>query len=1035
MFINPLFCRLGVLYPFKMKKLVSGLLLAIFSQSLFAQEWIDMMSQPGKNFYDIQATFNDYWKDKDVNVPGTGYKPFKRWEHFMEPRVYPSGDLSLVSQNMANFEKFLLENSINKTISSNQNNSQLSASTTWTAVGPMGPMSGVATNGFPRKAGRDNFIAFHPTIPTTFWAGAPAGGLWKTTDGGLTWTTNTDYLSVIGCTDLAIDPSNPNTMYLATGDGYAGDTYCIGVLKSTDGGLTWNTTGLTFAVNIMREMRRLVINPNNPQILLAATNAGIYRTTNGGTSWTNVLAGNFYDIEFKPTDPNTVYVGGTTFRLSTDGGVTFTTISNGIPTAGCNRMAIAVTPADPNYVYVLRSSSSSSGFAGLYQSVSSGTAFTVMSTAPDVLANSCAGTGGGGQGWYDLCIAVSPTDKNKVNVGGVNVWSSNSGGATGTWTCIGCWIGTTAPAVYLKADHHDLEYSSTGTLYSATDGGIFSYNTSNWIDLNNQRNIAQIYKLGLSGLTANRWISGHQDNGTGLYTGTTYQASYAGDGMDCFIDRTNDMNLFASTPNGNFVRSTNGGASYSGATSGMSGTGGWVSPWKQDPVIATRLYAGRSQMFVSNNTGGGWAQAGTTGGSGTIVEFAIAPSNNQVIYVIQGNSTTLRKTTNGGTTWAPTAPVSGGAPTFVTIDPNDENTAWVTISGYSAGNKVFQTTNGGASWTNVSSNLPNLPANCSVYQPGTSDRIYVGMDVGVYYKDNSSVNWTLYNLGLPNAPISDMEISAAAPGLLRAATYGRGVYEVDLVQATASPVSSFTFNGSFCVGTPNSLLDNSSNTPTAWNWTITPNTGVVFNTTSTQNPTLSFSNPGTYSVSLVSGNNIGLSPVYSQTILVSTTPTLVLNVSSSVAICEGAALDVNASGALTYTWSNGGGNNPSTTYLPTSPWTYTVTGSNNGCIAKETIAVTIETCVGIKEIHSQNNFFSVYPNPANDKLSVVSSSQSEVTLFVSDVSGKIVKEQNASFKKDKSEVNIVISSLTRGVYFLKIVSKTGDTQTIKFVKD
>ena len=1018
-----------------MKKFLSALVVSIFTQTVFAQDWVDMMSQPGKNFYDIQAAFNEYWKDKDVNAPGTGYKPFKRWEHFMEPRVYPSGDLSLVSQNMANFEKFLIENSVNKSTQANQLNAQLSASTTWTAVGPMGPMSGVATNGFPRKAGRDNFIAFHPTIPTTFWAGAPAGGLWKTTDGGLTWTTNTDYLSVIGCTDLAIDPSNPNTMYLATGDGYAGDTYCIGVLKSIDGGLTWNTTGLTFAVNVMREMRRLVINPNNPQILLAATNAGIYRTTNGGTSWTNVLSGNFYDIEFKPTDPNTVYVGGTTFRLSTDGGVTFTTISNGIPTAGCNRMAIAVTPADPNYVYVLRSSSSTNGFAGLYQSVSSGTAFTVMSTAPDVLANSCAGTGAGGQGWYDLCIAVSPTDKNKVNVGGVNVWSSNGGGATGTWTCIGCWIGTTAPAVYLKADHHDLEYSSTGTLYSATDGGIFSYNTTNWIDLNNQRNIAQIYKLGLSGLTANRWISGHQDNGTGLYTGTTYQASYAGDGMDCFIDRTNDMNLFASTPNGNFVRSTNGGASYSGATSGMSGSGGWVSPWKQDPVTASRLYAGRSQMFVSNNLGGGWTQAGTTGGSGAIVEFAIAPSNNQVIYVIQGSSTTLRKTTNGGSTWSATAPVSGGAPTFITIDPSDENTAWVTISGYSAGNKVFQTTNGGASWTNVSSNLPNLPANCSVYQPGTSDRIYVGMDVGVYYKDNSSPNWTLYNLGLPNAPISDMEISAAAPGLLRAATYGRGVYQVDLVQATAAPVSSFTFNGSFCVGTPNSLLDNSSNTPSSWNWTISPNTGVTFNTTSSQNPTLSFSNPGTYTVALITGNNIGLSPVYSQTILVSTNPSLTLSVSNTVTICEGQPLTITAGGATTYTWSNGGGNSPSTTYFPTSPWTYTVTGSNNGCITKETIVVTLETCVGLKEIASQTNFFTVYPNPANDKLNVLSSIESEATLFVSDVSGKIVKEQNVSFKKDKNEINIPISSFARGVYFLKIVPKTGDTQIIKFVKD
>jgi hypothetical protein len=1018
-----------------MKRLFVSVFLILGFVSVKSQEWVNMMNEPGRNFYDIQAAFNSYWKGKDSSVPGSGYKPFKRWESFMEPRVYPSGDLSLVSKNQFYFQEFLEANATNKSIQNPGTNPQLSSSTTWTAMGPMGPMSGVATNGFPRKAGRDNFITFHPTNPSIFWAGAPAGGLWKTTDGGLTWSTNTDNLTVIGCSDLAIDSSNPNIMYLATGDGDAGDTYCIGVLKSTDGGNTWNTTGLTFAVSAQRQMRRLIIHPTNPQVLLAATNIGIYRTTNGGTSWTQVATGTTHDLEFKPGNPNIIYAGGTTFRLSADGGITWSTISNGIPTTGCNRMAIAVTPADTNFVYALRSNSSNSGYAGLYRSIDGGATFTVMSTTPNVLGNACNGTSTGGQGWFDLCIAVSPTDANLVNVGGVNVWRSNTGGATGTWTIIGCWIGTSAPGVYLKADHHDLEYDANGDLFSASDGGIFKYNVTNWIDLNANRNIAQIYKIGLSSLTANRWITGHQDNGTGLYTGTVYQASYAGDGMDCFIDRTNDQNLFTSTPYGAFVRSTNGGASYSSITSGITGSGAWVTPWKQDPVVATRLYAGRSQMFVSNNLGTSWTQLTATGGGGAITEFAIAPSNNQVIYVIHGTNSVLRKTTDGGLTWTAATALPVGAPTFITISPTDPNTLWVTVSGYTAGSKVFQSTNGGTSWVNVSSNLPNLPANCSVYQPGTNDRIYVGMDVGVYYKDNSSVNWTLYNIGLPNAPISDMEISTAAPGLLRAATYGRGVYEVDVIQTTAAPISNFTSSGPYCENSNFVLQDASTNSPTSWLWTVNPASTATLSSTSAQNPTLSVSVAGIYTVSLQSNNTIGPGNVYTNTILVHPNPLVVFS-SAAPAICLGESISISASGGSTYNWQPGNLNGATVTLNPGSTQEYTCTVTDeNGCKNSSTVLLSVSECVGLSENKIGNSALMVYPNPSKDKLFVVFKQDAEVHLTVRDLAGRLLLEHDCGFSKSKSELQLNISGFPKGVYLLQLKESSGKEHSIRFAKE
>lgn len=956
-----------------MRKFLLGFITLIITITMDAQDWRQMMQDPNANFYDIQKAANTYFKkhvneeqerarriqkgktvkEESAEEEFSGYEQYKRWEAFMEPRVYPSGDLSLPSQTWKNYEVFLLQNnSGNKVISPN-----MISSTTWTAMGPFGAMTGSAC-GLPRKAGRDNFITFNPTVTTTYWVGAPAGGLWKTTNDGVTWNTNTDNLSVIGCSDLAIDPTNTNIMYLATGDGDAGDTYCIGVLKSTDGGNTWNTTGLVWTVNQQRTMRRLIINPSNPQVLIAASNAGIWRTTNGGTTWTQVSTIDAYDVEFKPTDPNTVYAGGgatgTThsFYLSTNGGASFSVISNGIPTSACTRINIAVTTADPNYVYVLRSNTSYN-FGGLYRSTASGTVFTSMSTTPDVICNACTGVASGnGQGWYDLSLAASPLNRDEVVAAGVNHWRSTDGGST--WTNIGCWNSTAANPPYVHADVHEVEYNSAGTLYSCNDGAIYKYTGTSWTDLASPRNIAQQYRIGLSGITPDYWITGHQDNGTNVYNGTTYSAKYCGDGMDCFIDRTNNNNMFGATPGGGFILSTNAGTSWASAQTGMTGAAAWVAPWHQDPVTATTLYAGRSQMFVSTNSGNNWTQLTATGGSGNIVEFAVAPSNNQVIYVI--HNTSLFKTTNGGSSWTNVTTGITGSPTYVAIDPTDANNAWVTISGYSGGNKVFVTTNGGTSWTNVSLNLPNLPANCIVYEPGTNDRVYIGMDVGVYYKDNSMGSWTLYNAGLPNVPISDLEISPANPTKLYAATYGRGTYKVDLV-VSAAPVSTFSVaSAGLCSGSNIAFTDQSINSPTSWSWSVTPSAGVTVTTPTLQNPTMNFSTAGTYTVSMQATNGVGPGSVATQTVTIVGTPTVNVTIASQT-VCAGSPVSFTASGATTYSWTSGGGTGTVATYTPSAMTVYTVTGTTSGCSgvrtstayvnASPTVAVTGATAVCI----------------------------------------------------------------------------------------
>jgi hypothetical protein len=923
------------------KSLYLAAIMAFSTLTGNAQQWVQKMQDPNANLYEIRQEFESYWSTRDKNEKGKGYKAFRRWEHFVAPRVYPSGNLSQLALTAKNFEAWKKVNMPAPITGKQKGGSAQIASATFTAVGPLGPISGSAGGQF-LKSGRLNFITINPTNSNDLWVGAPAGGLWHSTNGGTSWTTNTDNLPVTGCSDLAIDPTNTLVMYMATGDGDGGDNRSIGVLKSTNAGQTWTTTGLTANVSSYFLIRRLIINPVNPQILLAATNQGIYRTTNGGTTWTVVNSANTFDLEFKPGNPNIVYAGGYAFRLSTNGGQTFSTISAGISNSTA-RMAVAVTPADSQYVYVLAGSSSSSGFLGMYRSTNAGTTFSVMSTTPNLLGWSSTGGDTGGQAWYDLCCAASPLNKDEVVTGGVNVWRSLNGGST--WTIYGHWTGTGAS--FTHADHHDLEYNSTGTLYDVNDGTVYRRTSTAWQEISGTMNISQIYRLGLSSLTANKWITGHQDNGTSVWNGTTYNAEIGGDGMDCFISRTSDQVMFGETQYGGLRRSTNGGTSWSSAKSGLPTTDGpWLTVWKQDPVHDDTLYCGYDGLWRSANQGQSWTQlTNLPNTTADITEFAIAPSNNQVIYVVKSSG--IYKTVNAGTTWTTVTgnvPVGSASPQYICIDPTDANNAWVVLSGYSSGNKVYMTTNGGTTWTNWSSNLPNLPGNCIVYQPGSNDRVYVGMDVGIYYRDNNSGSWTLYNAGLPNAPVNELEISPANPTILHAATYGRGVWIASLASlAPAPPVTSFSISAlSKCTNAAITFSDLSSNAPSSWSWSITPANGYTASSLSAQNPIVSFSSTGTYTVKLQADNTLGFGNVATQTIQVFQSPTVNLVASTQSSICSGSPISFTASGATTYSWSHSGGSGQAASYFPLVSTVYTVTGYSNTCPGVKTVSVNVQ---------------------------------------------------------------------------------------------
>jgi len=881
----------------------------LFAGTANAQDWRYPLEDPSQSFYSIKADFYQEFGTMEQqiiqarqdnamiqgkfgnpnitptpmpNTKGTGYKQFKRWEHFMEPRVFPSGDLTLPSSTFERYMDYLNSNPTamaqylatydgvnpidlgtnlnnnngNPTVQSVGNSTPTLMSAPWSLVGPIGAPTG-------GNAGRINRVVIDPVTTTTVYACAPAGGLWKSTNSGGTWNiiASTDALASIGCSDVAIDPTNNQILYLATGDGDAGDTYSIGVLKSTNGGTTWSATGLAWNTNQGRTISRLLINPTNTQIVIAFTSNGIYRTTNGGTSWTQVQNTNaFKDGEYKPGDPNTVYATGTRLFRSTDGGATWTNITAGLPTsANVDRLSVAVSPADANYVYILAGSAANSGYYGLYRSTDSGLNWTQRSTTPNVMGWSTTGSDTGGQSWYDQALAVSPTNRDIVLVGGVNIWRSTNGGTN--WTLHAHWTGG-GGAPFVHADMHDITFQpgSASTYYVGCDGGVFKTTNTGGSFTDNSSNmaIAQPYRIGLSNSNATLWITGHQDNGTNIRNGANYFETMGGDGMDCFIDRTNNNVMYGEQYNGAFNRTTNGGGSWTGITGGLTGAAAWVTPWVQDPATANTLWAGYTNVFRSTNQGTSWTQMGSLGGSGTIVDIKVAPSNAAIIYAARSNA--LFKSTNTGGTWTNitgTLPVGSAAITRILIDPSDANNVWITFSGYAATAKVYVTTNGGTSWTNISTGLPNLPVNCSVYTPGsTNDAIYVGCDVGVYYRDNTNATWTPYNTGLPNVPIFDLDIYAGT-SKIRAATYGRSVWEVDINNpGTLPPVAAFTASSTIvCVGQNVNFTDQSSFTPTSWSWTFpsaTPGTSTA------QNPTnVVWNTPGTYTVTLNATNANG----------------------------------------------------------------------------------------------------------------------------------------------------------------------------------
>jgi photosystem II stability/assembly factor-like uncharacterized protein len=734
----------------------------IFGGTVFGQSWAEMMTGSSVNFYEIQRKFNEYSEGKNPEEI-SGFKQYKRWEYFMESRVDSDGYFRNADAANIYYRQYIKGLQTSKSGKGNAGK--------WRQLGPFGPTGGGGS-------GRTNCIAFHPANSNIILLGSASGGIWRSVNKGKSWSTNTDGFENLGISDIVFAQSNPNIVYAATGDRDAGDTYSFGILKSTDAGKTWNITGFTYPVKAKRKIYKLAVHPQNPNIVIAATTSGLRKTTDGGNTWVQIKAGSYRDVKFKPGNPNVIYAATQSIVLrSTDGGKKWSSLS--IPfTTGRMRLLMAVTPADSNYLYVIAVKSSDRTYGGLYLSTDGGNSFSVMSTSPNILGRAANGNDNVGQGWYDLSLTVSPSDKNMVFVGGVNIWRSTNKGVT--WSLKGHWMGTSAS--YVHADIHELKFSpfNSTEIWACTDGGV-SKSTNNgghWTEKNNDLSIAQMYRLGASATNANKILTGWQDNGTSLYN-SSWQKELGGDGMECIIDYSNNNTMYGSLYYGTIYRTTNGGLNWLEITDNINDQGGWVTPYVQDPNNPSRLYVAYRNVYRSNNKGGTWQKISNFTWTIPLKAIAVAPSNSNVIYV--ANKYYIYKTVNGGQSWTNITGnnIGQGDITSIAVHATNPDKLWITKSGFYNNNKVYQNNDGGQTWINISGSLPNLPVNTIVYEKNSNDGIYVGMDVGVYYRDTILGDWVTFMKNLPNVIVNDLEIFYPSHKI-RAATYGRGLWESPL---------------------------------------------------------------------------------------------------------------------------------------------------------------------------------------------------------------------------------------------------------------
>ncbi len=724
----------------------------------------------------------------------------------------------------------------------------------WTSLGPG------------NVGGRVRAFLIHPTTPAVMYAAGVAGGVWKTTDGGANWRPIADLIANIAVNSMAMEPGNPNVIYAGTGQGtFAGSAIRgAGIFKTTDGGTSWTRLAETNTLDF-HYVNDLAVSPNNPQRVYAATRTGVWLSIDGGATWTKSLAtgvqGGVMDLLLRPGGPadNVLasvgsFAQATIFRnIDAAGSGAWDSV---LTETGMGRTSLAIAPSNPNVLYALASSIVSGpyqfGLHALFRSTDGGATWEarVRNTNPNKLNTAIlsypaflSGSLQNGlscrpetsdfraQAWLTNVVAVDPVDPNRVWAGGIDLFRSDDGGAN--WGIASYWYadGLLKPRTgsYAHADqmtivfHPQYDGAANRTLYVTNDGGI--YRTDNarnqtstapcdpagasfaWTPLNNSFAVTQFYH-GAPYPDGATYFGGTQDNGTVRGNNNDgpeqWREIHFGDGGYVAVDFRNTNTLYAENTGLSIHKSTDGGATFLPSISGITESRSnflFISPFAMDPSDPKRLWTGGAFIWRTADGAQTWQPAAAiTAGLGLVSAVAVAPTDSN--YVLVGMSTgevlrtTLGLTSGPNTIWPYTSPRAGAFISWVAFDPVNKNTVYATSSTF-GGAHVFRSTNGGVNWTSIdgtgAARIPDIPVHAIVIDPANPQRMYVGTDLGVFVSTNGGGAWSVENTGFANVPTESLSLQVIdGQTQLYAFTHGRGAWRV----ATNTPGCNFTLSAS-----------------------------------------------------------------------------------------------------------------------------------------------------------------------------------------------------------------------------------------------
>lgn len=764
------------------KRILNSILILCFVVASNAQEkprkypsYIDMMTDMSVNFYTVCDSAEAYFKTIDKDKKGSGYKPYQRWKYLNESRYAPSG--SRIVDDALPYKEYLR---IKKETKIDDQRSNLSTSG-WQSLGP-DEITNI-TGHYAAGLGRVEFVEVNKNNDQEIYIGSRSGGLWRTSNGGGTWSHNTDFLPASGVNAIAANPTNFNEVLINCK--MAVNDTSFGIYKSNDGGQTFTATnfipvnlnlgglGSTFKVFTIQ------YHPIIPNLVFVGTSQGIYRSTDNLQTWTKQISGgDVLDIDFHPIDSNIIYIYDHYFATnknrilkSSDRGLTYTAMSI-LPDNNNAKLKISIASSCTNCVFV-------SSDNGIYKSTDAGATFSTIQNPPPT----------GVSLWGAM---PNDTDITKFVSGYVDLYRSSDSAASFnqcTWWYLANennGLGSlqqnyNSSTNYVHADTNYLDCVN-GVFYSCSDGFLSKSvdNGLTWQKLSLTVGIRENYCLGTSQSNNSVTVCGSQDNGTSIKNESGWIEAYGADGMEGIIMPLNPDYIIGSTQNAGRIRFLDGGITSTGiAPPGQ--TASWVAPMFYDPNNQMTLYSFGSVVHKSTNFGTNWVNLGSPiTFTGAIEEAAIAENNSNKIIIAKENHIEL--SIDGGITFAS---ILSNLPSNlyisdVTFDPDNDETIVVTYSDVSSAygaNKVFISTNSGANWTNITYNLGFMPVHCSVIANGI---IYVGAEIGVYYKPISGNTWNLFSNNLPNVSVRELEVNYGA-NTIKAATWGRGLWEEKLV--------------------------------------------------------------------------------------------------------------------------------------------------------------------------------------------------------------------------------------------------------------